>query len=68
MTQWKVLDINHHASLDEVSIRIQSAESRRGFYVHLTTAEAETFARQLLNNVVVIRKTQENRLKLKEAP
>jgi hypothetical protein len=64
MTEWKVLDINHHASLDEISIRVQSAESKRGIYIHLRTAEAETFAKQLLNNVVVIRQTQENRRKL----
>jgi hypothetical protein len=64
MTEWKVLDINHHASLDELSIRIQSVESGRGIYIHLKTAEAETFAQQLLNNVAVIRKTQETRRKL----
>jgi hypothetical protein len=64
MTDWKVLDINHHASQDELSIRIQSTESGRGIYLHLKTAEAETFAQQLLNNVAVIRKTQENRRKL----
>lgn len=62
MTEWKILDINQHVSSDEISIRIES-EARRGIYVHLTTAEAEIFARQLLNNVEVIRKTQETRKK-----
>lgn len=66
MVEWKILDINHHASFDEISIRIQSPDSRRGIYLHLKTNEAEVFAKQLLNNVAVVRKTQENREKLKK--